>query len=119
MRNVDTSSQKVYANPWAETQPAFPSRSPIPRPRHSLLSHHGSSYLFIGGASPGHQHHVEPREASDRDEEQAGYTHHGHPEASGQGEQSPMVWPASGPSVAAIPRTPAAATPRPQQSGNP
>ena len=41
MRNVDTSSQKVYANPWAETQPAFPSRSPIPGPRHSLLSHHG------------------------------------------------------------------------------
>lgn len=109
MRNVDTSSQKVYANPWAETQACFP----------ITASHHVSSYLFIGGASPGHQHHMEPREASDRDEEQASYTHHGHPEASGQGEQSPMIWPAPGPAVAAVPRTPATADPRPEQSSDP
>ena len=39
---------------------------------------HCSAHLFVGGAPPGHQHHMEAGEADDRYKEEARHTHHPH-----------------------------------------
>lgn len=36
--------------------------------------------LFVGGAAPRHQHHVESRQTEDRDGQQRHYSHYHHPE---------------------------------------
>lgn len=40
-------------------------------------------YLFIRGPAAGHQHYVEPSQASDWDEKQTSHTHYSHSERRG------------------------------------